>query len=153
VQYRVYPGGGGPSQGIPEDFSQFFTRGGPQGQPRTRAPQKKKRPEKIERKVRASDGTVLVQRGHDVHSEVRLSVEEAILGTTSKVATLDGTAKVRIPPGTPSGVKLRLKDKGVNAPGGKKGCHYVTVQIDVPKDLSDTSKNHLADFVASLKKR
>ena len=62
--------------------------------------------------VRASDGSPLVQRGSDVYSDVRIAIDQAVLGTVADVATLTGRATVKIPPGTSSGVKLRLKRQG-----------------------------------------
>ena len=69
--------------------------------------------------------------------------DRAILGTVATVATVDGKAEVKVPPGTSSGKKLRLRGKGVAGRSGQHGDHYVTVQIDVPKDLDDEAKKLL----------
>src|SRR5690606_26475782 len=55
----------------------------------------------FESKGRASDGTWLRVEGGDVHSDVLISFDRAILGTVATVATVDGKAEVKIPPGTP----------------------------------------------------
>jgi curved DNA-binding protein len=154
VQYRVYqtPGGGGgrseffaggaPFDGVP--FGSPFDFGGAE-EPRRR----RREPERpTEQKVRLSEGSMATQRGLDVHSDVRLALDQAVLGTVASVATLDGRASVKIPPGTSSGVKLRLKGKGAAGPGGKHGDHFVTVQIDVPKQLDDEARRLIVSFMA-----
>ena len=107
----------------------------------------------FESKVRASDGTWLRVEGGDVYSDVRISFDRAILGTVATVATTDGKAEVKVPPGTSSGKKLRLRGKGVADRKGHTGDHYVTVQIDVPHELDDEAKKALIQFVTRLRKR
>jgi DnaJ-class molecular chaperone len=107
----------------------------------------------FEQKVRASDGSWLRVEGSDVHSDVRISFDRAILGTVATVPTIDGKAEVKVPPGTASGKKLRLRGKGVPGRSGQAGDHYVTVQIDVPKDLDDDAKKQLISLVQKLRKR
>src|SRR5690606_8137379 len=110
-----------------------------------RRPARARAPE--ERKIRAADGSTIIQRGNHVYSDVRVSVDQAILGTVVEVATLTGKAKVKIPPGTSSGVKLRLKGKGPEGANGQFGDHFVTVQIDVPKKLDEQAKKLLIEFM------
>jgi DnaJ-class molecular chaperone len=105
-----------------------------------------------ERKVRLSDGTVVIQRGQDIHSELRLSLDKAILGTVADVPTLDGRAKVKVPSGTSSGVKLRLKGKGARAADGSRGDQYVTIHIDVPAKIDEEAKKLLVQFMQRIKK-
>lgn len=107
----------------------------------------------FESRVRASDGTWLRVEGADVHSDAHISFDRAILGTVASVATVDGKAEVKVPPGTASGKKLRLRGKGVADRSGHVGDHYVTIQIDVPKDLDDESKKLLVQLVQRLRKR
>jgi len=106
----------------------------------------------LQTRLRASDGSWLTVKGADVHSDVRLPFEDAILGTVREIATIDGTSSVKIPPGTSSGQKLRLRGKGVISPTGQAGDHYVTVQIDVPRDLDDEAKKKLIELSSHLKK-
>ena len=106
----------------------------------------------FESKVKASDGTWLSVKDGDVHSELRIPFDRAILGTVADVATIDGKAKVKVPPGTSSGKKLRLRGKGV-AHGGAAGDHYVTVQIDVPGDLDEDARKALVELVQKLPKK
>ena len=164
-------GGGGPGVfDLGDLFSQFFSSGaqarGPGGRVRvehvdfddgfSRRQSGRERPSEdaeFESKVRASDGSWLRVVGTDVHSDVRISFDRAILGTVATVATVDGKAEVKVPPGTSSGRKLRLRGKGVPGRSGQPGDHYVTVQIDVPKDLDDDTKKLLVSFVQRVRKR
>jgi molecular chaperone DnaJ len=107
----------------------------------------------FESQVRASDGTWLRSVGNDVHSDLRISFDRAILGTVATVATIDGKAEVKVPPGTASGKKLRLRGKGLPARSGSHGDHYVTVQIDVLGDFDDESKKLLIQLVQRVRKR
>jgi DnaJ-class molecular chaperone len=142
-------GGGGRVRVERVDFEgDGYSRGGrraPAAQPAEDA--------EFESKVRASDGTWLRVEGSDVHSDVRISFDRAILGTVATVATVEGKAEVKVPPGTASGRKLRLRGKGVIGRSGQAGDHYVTVQIDVPKDLDDDAKKQLISLVQKLRKR
>ena len=85
-----------------------------------------------ETEIQASDGTWLRVLGSDVHSDVRITFDQAITGTVATVATVNGQSEVKIPSGTSSGKKLRLRGKGTVDRSGRPGDHYVTVQIDVP---------------------
>jgi len=107
----------------------------------------------FESKVKASDGSWLRVEGSDVYSDVRISFDRAILGTVAAVATIDGKAEVKVPPGTSSGKKLRLRGKGLTDRTGRNGDHYVTIQIDVPGDLDDDAKKQLVQLVSRLRKR
>lgn len=107
----------------------------------------------FESKVKASDGSWLRVEGIDVFSDVRISFDRAILGTVAAVATIDGKAEVKVPPGTASGKKLRLRGKGMPDRSGHNGDHYVTVHIDVPGELDDEAKKLLVQLVSRLRKR
>ncbi len=78
------------------------------------------------------------REGHDIHMDLPVSIDEAVLGARVSVPTVDGTVSLSIPKGSSSGRRLRLKGKGITA-SGKTGDQYVTVQIMVPaspdKDL------------------
>ncbi|HEY5927284.1 MAG TPA: DnaJ domain-containing protein [Kofleriaceae bacterium] len=143
------PGRGGRVRVEHVDFDDGFPRGDGRAQ-RQRQPVEDA---EFESKVRASDGSWLRVEGNDVHSDVRISFDRAILGTVATVATIDGKAEVKVPPGTSSGKKLRLRGKGVPNRSGQPGNHYVTVQIDVPKDLDDDAKKLLVSFVQKARKR
>ncbi len=82
--------------------------------------------------------------GHDVYLELPLSLTEAALGAKVEIPTLDGNTVLTVPPGTPSGTKLRLKAKGVQPAGDKpRGDQYVVVRIVPPSRLSPRQKELL----------
>lgn len=118
--------------------------------PRRRPPQPPQVPK--ERKIKLSDGTPATLRGADVHADLRLPLDQAILGTVVDVATLDGSGRVKVPSGTSSGVRLRLKGKGARRRDGTRGHHYATVHIDVPKNLDDKAKQLLVKFMQHIKR-
>ncbi len=165
---QMFQGGAGPqrgarfSQGQGNPFSEFSVNGGPFSgfrespgpRPRRRRPASPATESGVsaERKIRLPNGAMAIQRGADVYSDVRLSVDQAILGTVVEVTTLSGKAKVKIPPGTGSGVKLRLRGKGAIRTASKHGDHFVTVQIDVPKDVDEQAKKLLIQFMRKVKK-
>jgi DnaJ-class molecular chaperone len=104
-------------------------------------------------KLQAPDGSWLTVQGADIHSDLRLPFADAILGTVRDVATLTGATSVKIPPGTSSGKKLRLKGKGLGTPDGGTGDHYVTIQIDVPADLDDEARRLLNELTTHLRRK
>lgn len=141
-------------EGYPEGFGGFgqgFGQDPFQGQARPRARRRTQAPP-AERKVKLSDGSTGTQRGNDVHADVRIALDQAILGTVVEVATLSGTSKVKVPPGTSSGMKLRLKGKGAPGEKGEHGDHYATVHIDVPKQIDEEAKKLLVQFMQRAKR-
>jgi DnaJ-class molecular chaperone len=86
--------------------------------------------------VRVRPHPVFRREGRNLVVDVPLTIVEAIRGAKIEVPTLDGRATLTVPPGTDSGQKLRLRGKGIAAPGGgAPGDLYVVVQIRVPKQL------------------
>jgi DnaJ-class molecular chaperone len=175
---RGFPGaytysgqGGGPGVfDLGDLFSQFFSggaagarRGGrvhveqidfEDAAPRGRHRRRDAQDAEFEQTVKASDGSWLrVVDGHHVASDVRIAFDRAMLGTVATVATIDGKAEVKIPPGTSSGKKLRLRGKGMPDDAGGHGDHYVTVQIDVPHELDDEAKKLLVQLATRVRKR
>jgi len=74
------------------------------------------------------------RQGKDLHLDLPVTISEAALGATVEVPTLDGKATLKIPAGSQSGTKLRMKGKG--APDPKKGVRgdmYVHLQLAIPK--------------------
>jgi curved DNA-binding protein len=84
--------------------------------------------------------------GQDVLLDVPLTYAEAALGAQVEIPTLDGRAVVKIPPGTSSGTKLRLRGRGVADASGNHGDLYAIVQIHVPRTLSERAKTLLAEL-------
>ncbi len=83
---------------------------------------------------------VLYQRdGNNLICEQKIPYSSACLGAKVDVETLDGKKfKVKVPPGTQSDAKLRLKGHGLpKGPHSTRGDLFVKVGIDIPKELSD----------------
>ncbi|MGZ6682480.1 MAG: DnaJ C-terminal domain-containing protein [Solirubrobacteraceae bacterium] len=74
--------------------------------------------------------------GTNLHVEVPVTPWEAALGAEVEVPTLDGTARMRVPAGSSSGRRLRLRGQGFPSAGGGHGDLYATVKVMVPKRLS-----------------
>ncbi len=76
------------------------------------------------------------RKGDNLYCKIPVAFWEAVLGAEIEVPTLDGVVKVRIPPGTQCGQKLRLKGKGMpKLRGGGYGDLYVEVKIVTPKNI------------------
>ena len=88
------------------------------------------------------------RRGDDLYTVVPITVPEASLGAKVEVPTIDGRAQVRIPPGTNSGKRLRLREKGAPSVrhAGKRGDQIVEVQIVVPKPEDERVRNLLKEL-------
>ena len=86
------------------------------------------------------------REGHDIHSDLELNIVQATLGTSVPVKTLSGEVQLRVPPGTASGQKLRLKGRGAPTPGGGHGDHYVRIKIVTPKGLNARHSELLEQF-------
>jgi molecular chaperone DnaJ len=84
--------------------------------------------------------------GDDVHMVLPIAVHEAGLGARIEVATPEGTARVRVPPGTQSGQRFRLRERGVPTRGGGRGDLVVEVRIALPRLLDERSKELLREF-------
>lgn len=79
--------------------------------------------------------------GQNLYTRLDLAPWEAALGTEAAVPTLNGDQRVRIPAGTSSGRKIRLRGKGFPGVGEKAaGDLYAEVQIAVPEELSDRER-------------
>lgn len=100
--------------------------------------------------IRVTPHPIFWREGADIFCEVPIAIYEAILGAAIPVPTLDGTTRMKIPRGTASGQKFRLKGNG--APNleskGTKGDQYVIVQI-VPPEKSDPELEKLIEAWAA----
>jgi len=73
------------------------------------------------------------REGADIHVEVPVSLNEAVLGASIRVPTVDGTVQVKVPPGSNTGTRLRLRGKGVADQETKgSGDQYVTLKVVLP---------------------
>ena len=83
-----------------------------------------------------------VRQGFDIFSEVEISVPQAVLGDEIPIKTIYGETLAKIPSGVQYGDRITLKGQGVFYLGSdsQKGNHYVTINIGIPKRLSDREK-------------
>ena len=104
-------------------------------------------------KVRVGKRPGFERKDMDVYSTVMIPFTTAVLGGEAVVQTLTGRVVCKINPGTQSGTKIRLKGKGIVSmkDAGRYGDQYVTVQIDVPKNLSNEAKRKLKEFEAACR--
>jgi molecular chaperone DnaJ len=87
--------------------------------------------------------------GLDVIATVPLNIAQATLGTKISVRTLDGKkVAIKIPPGTPSGKRFRVRGQGIQK-GEKKGDLIVEVSIQVPEKLSEEQERMMKEFAES----
>jgi molecular chaperone DnaJ len=97
--------------------------------------------------VRVAAHPLFRRDGDDVHLVVPIAVHEAALGAKIEVPTPDGTARLRVPPGTQSGQKFRLHERGMPSPrGGRRGDLVVEARIVLPRVLDERSKELLREF-------
>ncbi|HEY2102843.1 MAG TPA: J domain-containing protein [Chthoniobacterales bacterium] len=89
------------------------------------------------RLARHPDFTV---EGTDLIHEVRIAPWQAVLGDQLVVPTLEGNARLKIPPGTQGGQRFRLRGRGLPGVSGNRGDLYVVVQIALPKKLTERER-------------
>jgi curved DNA-binding protein len=78
--------------------------------------------------------------GHDLEIDVPVAPWEAALGAEVEIPTLEGKVRVKVPPGSTGGQKLRIAGKGLPKPGGGAGDLYAVLDIVVPGTLTDREK-------------
>ncbi|MBI4478758.1 MAG: J domain-containing protein [Acidobacteria bacterium] len=88
------------------------------------------------------------RRGDDIHTVIPVTVPEAALGAKVEVPTIDHSrALLKIPPGTVTGQKFRLREKGVQSlKTGKRGDQFVEVRVQVPRVADERSKQILREL-------
>ena len=101
--------------------------------------------------VRTGPHSVFARAGDDIHLTVPVTVPEASLGAKVDVPTIDGRAQLKIPPGTQSGQKLRMRERGVESAQhpGQRGDQIVTVEVVVPT-LQDERSREIMRELAKL---
>lgn len=85
--------------------------------------------------IRTGEHPVFRRDGEDVYVTVPITAMEAALGAKIEVPTIDGRSQLRVPPGTQSGQKLRLREKGIPSAtrDGDRGDEIVEIKIVVPE--------------------
>ncbi len=88
-------------------------------------------------KVTVKDHPDFERDGDDVILQKKIKISEAVLGTSLEVQTLNGTKKIKVPPGVKNNTKMRLKGQGVSHFGKSgKGDEYVIISVEIPRDIS-----------------
>jgi molecular chaperone DnaJ len=98
--------------------------------------------------IRTADHPVFLREGDDIRITVPVTATEAALGAKIEVPTIDGRTLLKIPPGTQSGQKLRLREKGVPSATkeGARGDEIVEVKLTVPMPKDERSKEILREL-------
>jgi len=83
--------------------------------------------------IRVEPDAHLRRNENDIELALPLTVAEACLGTQIDVPTVDGSVRLTVPAGASSGMRLRLRGKGVKRPDGSRGDQFCRIEIVVPK--------------------
>jgi DnaJ-class molecular chaperone len=90
---------------------------------------------------------IFTRKGDNVYCTIPITLPEAALGAKIEVPTVSGKAQLRIPPGTQSGQRFRLREKGAPSLRSQtRGDQYVEVKIVLPKIIDEDSKELLRQF-------
>jgi molecular chaperone DnaJ len=98
--------------------------------------------------IRTEEHPVFRRDGDDIYLTVPVAATEAALGAKIEVPTIDGRALLKIPPGTQSGQKLRLREKGVPSAtkDGARGDEIVEITVTVPMPRDERTKELLKEL-------
>ena len=97
--------------------------------------------------VQVQPHPTFTREGDDLHVVVPLAIHEAALGAKIDVPSLEGSARLRVPPGTQAGQRFRMHDRGVvSSHDGRRGDLIVEVRLVLPKLLDERSKELLREF-------
>lgn len=87
------------------------------------------------------------REGDDIHITLPVRIDEAGLGAKIEVPTIDGRALLKVPQGTRSGQKFRLREKGVyNARKGSRGDQIVEIVVEAPVVQDERTKELLREY-------
>ena len=97
--------------------------------------------------VEITEHPVYSREGNDLTVEKEITFSEAVLGTTVEVPTIEGIKKVKIPPGTQSHTKMRLRGLGLpHFQREGRGDEYVKVIVSVPKRVNEKVRSLVQDL-------
>ena len=98
--------------------------------------------------IRTEEHPIFRRDGDDIYLTVPVNATEAALGAKIEVPTIDGRALLKIPPGTQSGQKLRLREKGVPSATkeGVRGDEIVEITVTVPMPRDERTKELLREL-------
>ncbi len=94
------------------------------------------------------------REGNDIYVDLPISFSQAALGDEIEVPTLDGNAKIKIPPGTQTDTTFRLKNKGISdIHSNDQGDLFAKVIVKIPTGLSKKQKDLLIEFARESKEK
>jgi DnaJ-class molecular chaperone len=96
--------------------------------------------------VKVAAHPFFTRSGNDLFVKVPVSIGEAALGAKVDVPAPGGTVSVRVPAGSTSGTKLRVRGQGVAPAGQPPGDLYAELVVVLPKEMDEPSRNLLRDF-------
>lgn len=91
--------------------------------------------------VQVASHPVFSRRGNNLYCTVPITVSEAVLGARIEVPTVDGSARLTVPPGTQPGQHVRLRGKGAPGRGGKRGDQFVEIEVVIPRHVDATTRD------------
>ena len=104
----------------------------------------------VEVRVRAHK--TLTREGELILSEVTIPMVDAVLGTEIEVETVDGKITMKVPAGTQPGTNFKLSGHGAPRLGtDQRGPHIVTINVEIPKNLSKKQKELIEEFKKTKK--
>ena len=92
------------------------------------------------------------REGMDLACTVPINVAQATLGSRIRVRTVDGKVDLRIPEGTQSGTRFRIRGQGVEK-AGQRGDQYVQVKVTVPERLDEREESLMREFASAAELR
>ena len=94
---------------------------------------------------------VFERDGFDIYCEVPITYWEAAFGADIEIPTLEGREKYHVPEGTQTDTTFTLRGRGVTRPNtASRGNLYITVRVEVPKNLNGEQRKLLTDFAATF---
>jgi molecular chaperone DnaJ len=99
--------------------------------------------------LKVRDDPQFRREGPEIYSDATISYLDALLGSSIKCPVVDGEVTIKVPPGTQPNQVMRLKGSGAPRLGSpdNRGDHYVTLKVEIPKDLSKEEE----DLIRQLK--
>ena len=96
--------------------------------------------------INVSPSKSFTRKGADVYTNIPISVQDALLGSTVTVNTVNGTFDLNIPSCTEPNTILKMQGQGITLPNGKVGDQYCTVSIKFPKKLNKKQQDLITQF-------
>ncbi len=101
-------------------------------------------------RIEVAPHPVFRRDGLDLELTLPLTIAEALAGAQVEVPTLDGSVKVKVPPGTQPGRRLRLRGKGVRPAKGEPGDLFAQIEVRMPEGVDEETRARLAAELAAL---